>query len=100
MTDPLVITIPAAAARLSMSEEWVKREIRAGRLKSVKYGRARRIRVADLTAFVAARDDSRVTSIGTARRRRRQYAPLPETDVPMPLPEFADVRQDAGGGRP
>jgi hypothetical protein len=73
-----------------MSEAWIWEEIGAGRLKSRKYGRARRILVADLLAFAASRDDSPVTHIAPERKRRRVTVVVPSTSSGVvPLPEYA-----------
>lgn len=48
---PILLTIAEAAESLRMSEGWVKQKIRAGELRSGKFGRSRRILATDLEAF-------------------------------------------------
>jgi excisionase family DNA binding protein len=56
--DPeALLTIAQAAGRLGMSESWVYRAVEEGRLPSVRMGNRRRVRPADLAAFVQARAD-------------------------------------------
>lgn len=50
---PMLLTIAQAADQLALSERQVKRLIADGRLASVRIGTARRVRRADLAAFVA-----------------------------------------------
>lgn len=48
----VLITVPEAARRLAISRSYLYQYLQRGRLPSVRIGRARRIRVADLEAFV------------------------------------------------
>ncbi len=47
-----LLTFRETAERLRLSEETVKRLVRDGRLSAVSVGRARRVRPADLAAFI------------------------------------------------
>jgi excisionase family DNA binding protein len=48
----VLITVPEAARRLAISRSYLYQYLQRGRLPSVRIGRARRIRVTDLAAFV------------------------------------------------
>lgn len=48
---PLLLTIKQAAHEAQMSESFIKKEIREGRLKAGKFGRSRRILSDDLRAW-------------------------------------------------
>lgn len=88
--EPLAVDVPEAARLLSQDERTIWRWIASGALKSVKRGRSRRIRMDDLRAFNATRDDSPVAHLSTERRRRRTTAPaaVPSRER-LPLPEYA-----------
>ena len=51
--SPLVLTVPQAAQRLSVSEAMIWRLLADGRLPSLKIGAARRVVAADLDAWIA-----------------------------------------------
>lgn len=88
MSRPLVLTLDDVAAELRLSKRQVEREVAAGRLKSVTYGRSRRVRMVDLEAFVSQRDDSkRPTPI--RRQRPRRVAPAPP-GLRVPFPQYAE----------
>lgn len=53
----VLITVPEAARRLAISRSYLYQYLQRGRLPSVCIGRARRIRVADLEAFVERLDE-------------------------------------------
>lgn len=91
ITEPLAVTIDEAARLLSQSAKSVERWIASGRLKSVKRGRSRRIRMDDLKAFNAAYDETVVTPVNRRRRARPTLMPLPAYDGPMPLEEFGEA---------
>ena len=48
----VLITVPEAARRLAISRSYLYQYLQRGTLPSVRIGRTRRIRVADLEAFV------------------------------------------------
>lgn len=52
--EPVLLTIQAVAAGLSVSQRTVWKLIAEGRLVSVKVGRSTRVRREDLEAFVAS----------------------------------------------
>lgn len=47
----LLLTIAEAAEEVRMSQSFIKREIRSGKLKAVKCGRHTRVRYCDLEAW-------------------------------------------------
>ncbi len=49
--DVLLLDVPAVAIRLSVSERFIKEQIRRGTLRSVKLGSRRLVHIADLEAF-------------------------------------------------
>ena|GEM_PF-2189359 len=53
----LLVSVPHAARRLSLSERSTWNLIRAGKLRSVQVGGRRLIRLRDLQSFVEALDD-------------------------------------------
>lgn len=53
-TVKLLLSVPEAAAALSLGQTQVWKLVSSGRLHSCKIGRARRISVASLEAYVAA----------------------------------------------
>lgn len=53
-----LLTVDEVADRWGMSRAWVYIQITAGRLPTVRLGRARRVRLADADAFVADRLDA------------------------------------------
>jgi excisionase family DNA binding protein len=57
--DKLLLRVPEAAQRLSLSRAKVYELMKAGVLPSVRIDGARRIRVEDLAAFVASLADER-----------------------------------------
>lgn len=48
------IRVPAAATRLDVSPQYLYAEISAGRLRAYRFGRAVRIALADLDAYIEA----------------------------------------------
>ncbi len=48
----LMLTLPQVAQALSLSLRFVNTLVLSGKLRSVKFGRSRRIRLTDLQAFV------------------------------------------------
>ena len=48
----LLLTVKEAAQELRRSESWIRQEIRAHRLRSVKFGRNQRILAEELRRFV------------------------------------------------
>lgn len=56
VVTPLAVSYGTAAAWLDCSPRTVRRRVAEGRLTTVGEGRSRRIRVADLEAFVAGED--------------------------------------------
>jgi excisionase family DNA binding protein len=63
--EPLLITVREAARRLAIGRSHLYQHMQRGTLPSVRIGRARRIRVADLDAFV---DRLQEEQLGTPRR--------------------------------
>jgi len=53
MTEPLLVGVREAAARLGIGRDSCYEAVRSGRLRSVTIGRRRLIAVAELEAFVA-----------------------------------------------
>lgn len=51
--ETLLLTLPEAAEQTRFSESFIKAEIRAGRLKRMKFAKAVRIRRCDLEAWAA-----------------------------------------------
>lgn len=84
MSRSLVLTLDDVAAELRISRRQVAREVASGRLKSVTYGRLRRVRLADLEAFVAQRDDSRRPIPIRRQQPRRVASATPGLRVPFP----------------
>jgi excisionase family DNA binding protein len=58
MPAPLLLTVEQTAAELHIARHRVFELIKDGRLPSVKIGRSRRVRSADLAAFVARLSDA------------------------------------------
>jgi excisionase family DNA binding protein len=52
---PLLLRVPQAAARLGVGKSTVEALIASGQLRSLKIGKSRRIPVAALEEFIAAR---------------------------------------------
>lgn len=50
-----LLEVAQAARRLGMSFEYVRRQIRAGKLPALRFGRLYRIKSADLDAYIEAR---------------------------------------------
>lgn len=50
--NELIVTVPEAARRLSVSTRTAERLIASGELRSVRVGRLRRVTVADLDVYV------------------------------------------------
>ncbi|HWU22741.1 MAG TPA: helix-turn-helix domain-containing protein [Nocardioides sp.] len=63
-----MISLDQAAAHLSMSREWVRREVVAGRLRAHKLGARWRIDEADLARWL----DAHANAPADHRRRRRR----------------------------
>lgn len=52
--DALLLTVAEAANRLGVSRAFAYQLVMSGQLRSVKLGRLRKVRVADLTNYVAS----------------------------------------------
>ena len=77
--DPLeALTVREAAALLHCSEPTIRKYIKAGELPSITIGRCRRIRRADLEAFLQGR-----TAYGW-ERRPQGTTPVPEMSPSVP----------------
>jgi excisionase family DNA binding protein len=50
--EPLVLTVPEAAAELKVSESQMYRLLGAGKIRSVKEGRTTRIPYSEITAYL------------------------------------------------
>ncbi len=98
---PMLLTIPEAAAALRLSVPTVKRLVADGTIPSVAIGRARRIRVEDLTTYldslrprsfreaVELKDTPASPSLGPAGRREAGAGTLTPAGVPASLPQGA-----------
>lgn len=65
------LTVPEVAERIKMSEEYVSRVCKSGKLRAVKLGRAWRIAEHDLEAFMTPSDTPPPRDRRSARQRRR-----------------------------
>ncbi len=61
MQDNSMLSISEAAKRLNVSVDTVRRRLTAGELKGHKFGRAWRIQVSDLNAYIHASSVSVIT---------------------------------------
>jgi excisionase family DNA binding protein len=81
--DPCeLLTVPAAARLMAVCRRTIEKYLRAGDLRSVKIGRCRRIRRADLLDFLDRRN--------AGGWRRSPEAPSPWELPPPPLYEGPD----------
>lgn len=73
-----LLTIREAAAEIRMSEGWVKKAIREGRLRALHFGRSVRIRPEDLAEYIekiavdtqSCGQDLRVVAINVRQRNQ------------------------------
>lgn len=77
MSSTLLLTIKEAAQELRMSEWFVKKEIRNGRLMARKFGRATRIERAELERWVACRE-----IVGRVEVGLREWAAWASVQIP------------------
>lgn len=54
-TSTLACSLRTAADRLGLSVSFLEKQIKAGELRAIKFGKATRIEEADLRAYVASR---------------------------------------------
>lgn len=90
MADQLAVSVAEAARLLTVPERTVWAELAAGRLRGLKVGKRRLIRIAELSRYLERRE---LLESGISARPR---APRPVTSGGVvPFPELEEVSQRA-----